>query len=145
MATLGNSRRCYIGTSISSGFVWLTGEQSNSLNRNGNLIEVSDKSTVWQKFIAGVRGATASVTVHADDADTQQLAAIAALVNGTSVFVFIGEVGNNNTPSKGDAFEALVGSVNDTNDNGAVATRQIELTATGAIVRYPAVTAPASE
>ena len=140
MATLGNSRRCYIGTSISSGFVWLTGEQSNSLNRNGNLIEVSDKSTVWQKFIAGVRGATASVTVHADDADAQQLAAIAALVNGTSVFVFIGEVGNNNTPSKGDALEALVGSVNDTNDNGAVATRQIELTATGAIVRYPAVT-----
>ena len=138
-AILGNKRRCYLGTSNGSGYTWLTGEQSNSMNRSGNLIEVSDKSTVWQKFIAGVRGATASVTVHADDSEAQQQAAIAALVNGTSVFVFIGEVGDNNTPSKGDAFEALVGAVNDTNDNGAVSTRQIELTATGDVTRYPAV------
>lgn len=143
-AKLGNERRCYIGTTISTGFVWLTGEQSNNMNRNGNLVEVSDKSVKWQKFIAGIKGATASVTVHADDADTQQLAAITALVNGTSVFVFVGEVGENNAPSKGDAFEAFVSAVNDTNDNNAVATRQIDLTANGAIVRYPAVTTPSA-
>lgn len=141
MAVLGNARKCYIGTSLNGGWTWLTGEQTNSFNRSGNLVEVSDKSTVWQKFIAGIRGATASVTVHTDDDDDQQAAAIEALTEGTTVFVFVGEVttsGSTITPAKGDAFEAYVGSVNDTNDNGSVATRQIELTANGAPVHYPA-------
>lgn len=141
MAILGNARRCYIGTSLTGGWTWLTGEQTNNFNRSGNLVEVSDKSTVWQKFISGVRGATASVTVHADDSDEQQRGLIDALAEGTKVFVFIGEVttsGSTVTLSKGDAFEAYVGAVNDTNDNGAVASRQIELTADGAPVHYPA-------
>ena len=138
-AILGNARKCYIGTSLTAGWVWLTGEQTNSFNRSGNLVEVSDKSTVWQKFIAGVRGATASVTVHADDSDAQQTAVINALAAGTKVYVFIGEVTGSGTItlSKGDAFEAYVGAVNDTNDNGAVASRQIELTVDGAPVHYP--------
>lgn len=139
-AILGNARKCYIGTSLTAGWTWLTGEQTNSFNRSGNLVEVSDKSTVWQQFIAGVRGATAAVTVHADDSDAQQTALINALAAGTKVFVFIGEVTGTSSISlsKGDAFEAYVGAVNDTNDNGAVSTRQIELTVNGAPVHYPA-------
>lgn len=142
MAQLGNARRCYIGTSLNGGWVWLTGEQSNNFNRSGNLVEVSDKSTVWQKFISGIRGATASVTVHTDDEDPQQKAAIEALHNGETVFVFIGSVTESNdtvTPAHGDAFEALVNEIDDTNDNGSVASRNISLTANGEPVHYPSI------
>lgn len=142
MAQLGNARRCYIGTSLNGGWVWLSGELSNNFNRSGNLVEVSDKSTVWQKFISGIRGAIASVTVHTNDADPQQKAAIEALHKGEAVFVFIGSVDESTTPPTleyGDAFEALVNEIDDTNDNGSVADRNINLTANGEPVHYPAI------
>ena len=141
MAELGNKRKCYIGTSISGTWTWLTGEQSNNFNRTQTAVETSDKSSSWQSFIGGIKGATADVTVHTDDTDTQQQAVIAALAGGTNVFVFIGELstsGSTTTLSAGDAFEAVVTAVNDTNDNGSVASRSISLTVTGTVTHYPA-------
>lgn len=137
--TLGNARKCYIGVASgnSTTYTWLTGEQSNNFNLAGNLVDSSDKSTLWQTFLQGIRGATASVNVHTDDSDTQQKAAITALHNGTVVKVFIGVL-SENTPSQGDAFDALVSDISDTNDNGTVASRVINLTANGAVVHYPA-------
>lgn len=140
-ATLGNSRKAYIGTVVSGSsttYAWLTGEQSNTLTINANQVEVSDKSTVWQKFISGVKGATAEVTVFADNTDTQQKAVIKGLFNGQDVAVFIGTL-ESSSPSEGDAFMAVVNSVSDTNDNGSVSTRTISLTANGAVTHYPAI------
>ena len=133
MAVLGNTRKAYVGSS----HTWLTGEQSNTLTINANQVEVSDKSTVWQQFISGIKGATAEVTVFADNSDAQQIAVLEALFKGEDVDVFIGSL-NNSTLTEGDAFSAVVNSVSDTNDNGSVSSRTISLTANGAVTHYPA-------
>lgn len=143
MAELGNIRRVYIvaGTAQSPTYTWLTGEQTNSFNRTAEALEYSDKSTTWAQFLSGKRGATAEVTVYADDANAQQHAALAALHNGTTVKVFIGTLstGTNPAPTAGDLFEAIVTAISDTNDNGAVASRSLSLTATGAVTHTPAI------
>lgn len=139
MAKLGNKRKFYLGTAASGNattYAWLKGEQTNDFNLAGNPIEVSDKETDWQKFIAGVKGATANVTIYADDTDAQQKAIIAAFAAGQTVLGFIGEL-SSGTPSEGWAFEAIINSVGDTNDNNAVSTRALSLTITGAPVHYP--------
>ena len=140
MAQLGNTRRVYIVTGSSSKtYTWLSGEQNNSFNRTAEAIEDSDKSTEWAQFISGKKGATAEVTVYTDDNDAQQKAALAALEAGTPVSVFIGTLssGSSPAPSEGDAFKAIITAINDTNDNGAVASRSLSLTATGAVTHYP--------
>ena len=142
MAVLGNSRKAYI-TIGSSGTptTWLSGEQTNSFNRTAEAIEASDKSTQWAQFLAGKKGATAEVTVYTDDSDAQQVAALTGLHNGSTVKVFIGTLstGTNPAPTAGDLFNAIVTAISDTNDNGSVATRNISLTATGAVSHYPAL------
>lgn len=125
-AILGNKRKCFISSSTNPS--WLVGEQSNSFDLNANLVETSDKSSEWQTFISGIKGATASVTVFADTSSAEQTSAIGALIGGTKVNVVIGE-----TASSGWTFEAFVSSVSETNDNGAVAQRTINLTATGEV------------
>ncbi len=140
MAQLGNTRRVYIVTGSSSKtYTWLSGEQNNSFNRTAEAIEDSDKSTEWAQFLSGKKGATAEVTVYTDDNDAQQKAALAALEAGTPVSVFIGTLssGSSPAPSEGDAFKAIITAINDTNDNGAVASRSLSLTATGAVTHYP--------
>lgn len=143
MATLGNNRRVYIVTTASSTttYTWLTGEQTNSFNLTSEAIETSDKSTEWAQFISGKKGATAEVTVYADDTNAQQQAALKALTTGVNVKVFIGTLTGTSTktPSEGDVFSAIVTSISDTNDNGSVATRSISLTANGAVTHYPAI------
>lgn len=140
MAVLGNTRRVYIVTGTTTlTYTWLTGEQTNSFNRTAEALEYSDKSTVWAQFLAGKRGATAEVTVYVDDSNAQQKAALKALHDGETVKVFIGTLttGQNPAPSEGDVFEAVVTAISDTNDNGAVATRSMSLTATGAVTHTP--------
>ena len=140
MAVLGNTRRVYIVTGTTTlTYTWLTGEQTNNFNRTSEALEYSDKSTVWAQFLAGKRGATAEVTVYVDDSNAQQKAALKVLHDGETVKVFIGTLGTgtNPAPSEGDVFEAIVNAISDTNDNGAVATRTMSLTATGAVTHYP--------
>ena len=142
MAQLGNTRKAYV-TIGSSGTptTWLAGEQTNSFNRTAEAIEASDKSTDWAQFLSGKKGATAEVTVYTNDSDAQQKAALAALHNGAQVRVFVGTLtsGSSPAPSEGDVFAAVVTSISDTNDNGAVSTRSISLTANGAVTHYPAL------
>ena len=137
---LGNARKFYVGSAAGNPatitYAWLVGEQSNNLNLNGNPVETSDKSSAWQKFIQGIRGGTADVTVQADDEDTQQKALIDALYAGASVLCFVGTL-SSSTPSAGFAFEAIINSISDTNDNGSVSTRTLSLTVNGAPTRYP--------
>lgn len=140
MAELGNVRRAYISIGTSgTPTTWLSGEQTNSLNRTAEAIETSDKSTEWQQFISGKKGATAEVTVYTDDtANGPQYNAIKALHQGSYVRVFIGKL-SSSTPSEGDAFTALVTAVSDTNDQGSVATRNISLQASGEVTHYPTI------
>ena len=139
MAQLGNTRRVYIVTGTTPSYNVMAGEQTNSLNRTAEAIEVSDKTTDWAQFIAGKKGATAEVTVFLNDLNTdQQHAVLQALTAGSKVKVFIGTL-SSSTPSQGDLFEAIVTAISDTNDVGAVATRNISLTATGAITHYPSL------
>lgn len=138
--TLGNNRRVYIVTGTTTlTYTWLAGELNNAFNRTGEAVDTSDKSSDWAQFLAGKRGATASVTVHVDDTDTQQKAVLKALHNGTKVKVFIGTLTGTTSlsPSEGDVFEALITGISDTNDNGAVSSRSINLTATGEVNHYP--------
>ena len=138
---LGNARKFYVGTAAgnpaSITYAWLVGEQSNGINLNGNPVETSDKSSTWQKFIQGIRGGTADVTVQADDEDLQQKALIDSLFAGSTVLCFVGTL-SSSTPSAGLAFEAIINSISDTNDNGSVSTRALSLTITGVPTRYPA-------
>ena len=138
-ATLGNKRKCYVGvtTSGSTTYSMLTGETSNSLTLNNNVIEISDKDTEYQSFIGGIKGGTGSVTVHADDTNENQKKLLAALASGDQVPIFIGEL--NTTPTNGLAFMALINSISETNDNGSVASRDFSFTITGAWTHYPTV------
>lgn len=129
MATLGNKRRFYLGASSGGSWTWLQGEQSNSMNLSAEMINVSDKSSEWSQFISGIKGATAEVTVFADD---EQANLISALIAGTIVYCFVGELSGTN-PTSGYTFQALVSSIGETNDNGAVASRSISLQVTGAV------------
>lgn len=139
MAQLGNTRRVYIVTGTTPTYTVLAGEQTNSVNRTAEAIEVSDKSSDWAQFISGKKGATAEVTVFLNDLSTdKQHAVLQALAAGSTVKVFIGTLANN-APSEGDLFDAIVTAISDTNDVGAVSTRSISLTATGAVTHYPAL------
>ena len=133
MAKLGNTMKAYI--SVSSSYTWLTGEQSNSVNMTADAIEVSDKSTDWRQYIAGCKSGTIVITVFADNDDTVQKATIAAFRAGDVVDVFIGVL-SGNTPQSGDAGNAIITAVSDTNDFGAVSTRNLSLQITGSLSHY---------
>ena len=142
MAELGNNRRVYIVTGTGTlTYTVLAGEQTNNFNRTAEAIETSDKSAIWAQFISGKKGATAEVTVYTNDTDLQQKAALTGLHTGVKVKVFIGTLttGTNPAPSVGDLFEAYVTAISDTNDNGAVASRSLSLTATGAVTHTPTI------
>ena len=130
MAVLGNTKKAYI--KVSNSYVWLGGEQSNSVNITAEAVEVSDKDSVWAAFIAGKRGATVEITVFADNTNSAQSAALSALIAGTEVDWAVGTISGSNVTA-GDSGKAIVTSVSDTNDFGAVASRTISLTVTGAV------------
>ena len=145
MAKAGRNVKAYIGVAGSGSsvtYTWLTGEQSNSFNLTQAQLEVTDKSSAWQQFIAGIKGATAEITVCADNTNAQQKAAIKSIHDGATIKVFIGELGTGQTPTPtdGDAFDALVTNIGDTNEVGGIATRQISVVASGAVTHYPALT-----
>lgn len=138
MAQIGNDRRVYITTSSAKNVgTWLEGETSNSFSRSAETIEISDKATSWKKFIAGQKSATAEVTVNLDDTATaQQHSLLKSFTDGTTVFVFIGKM-ESNAGTEGDAFEAVITAINDTNDSNSVASRSLSLQVTGAPTHYP--------
>ena len=137
MAKLGNVMRFYF--KVSDTLTWLTGEQNNSMNQTADAIEVSDKSTKWKQFISGALGATVEVTVFADNTDAAQKEAMAAFRQGAEIDFFNGILSEGQTPapSDGDAGKAIITSISDTNDYGAVSTRSMSLQVTGEVTHYP--------
>lgn len=138
MAELGNTRRVYIVTGTGTTYTALKGEQTNSVNRSAESIDISDKDTgAWGSTMAGKKSLTLDVTVCADNSDDNQKAILDAFYTDQTVKVFVGKVGSNNTPTEGEAFDAVITSISDTNDAGAVATRAMSLASKGEPTRYP--------
>lgn len=137
----GNARKFYLSASGGTSYTWLEGEQSNSLSRSAETLDISDKDGDWAESVPGRKSATAEVTIHLDDtASAAQHDMLTALHNGQKVYCFIGTLtGTTPAPSVGDFFEAVITAINDTNDKDAVASRQISLQVTGAITHYPAI------
>ena len=136
MAELGNTRRVYIITGDGNTYTALKGEQSNSVNRSAESIDISDKDTgSWGSTMAGKKSLTVDVTVYADN--TEQKVFLDAFYKDQTVKVFIGKLGDGNTPVEGEAFDAVITSISDTNDAGTVATRSMSLVSKGAPTVYP--------
>lgn len=136
MAELGNKRRVYIITNDGANYTALKGEQSNSVNRSAESIDISDKDTgAWGSTMAGKKSLTVDVTVYANN--TEQKAFLDAFYMDQTVKVFIGKLDDENTPVEGEAFDAVITSISDTNDVGAVATRSMSLASKGAPTVYP--------
>lgn len=139
MASLGNKRKAYIcavADDITSfeNAIWLGGETANSLNRTQEAVECSDKSSDWAKFLSGKRGGTFEVTVYADNADEGQVLALNALHLGSKVKYAAGvELAGDWDANDYDCGTGVVTAVSDTNDFGAVASRQITMQADGYI------------
>lgn len=141
MATTGRTRRVYLTTAAGAGnYTWLAGEQSNNFSIDREMLEATDKSSDFKQFVPGIIGASADVTVFADtDASSPQHTLISALYKGEKVYVFIGTLGDNNTPVEGDAFEAYIASISTPNELSGVVTRSITLQITGEITHLPEV------
>jgi predicted secreted protein len=138
MAELGNTRRVYIVTGNDETYTVMKGEQSNSVNRSAESIDVSDKDTgAWGSTMPGKKSLSLDVTVYADNTDANQKALLKAFYEGQTVKVFVGKLGAGNTPAEGEAFDAEIMSISDTNDNGSVATRAMSLQSKGAPTLYP--------
>ena len=136
MAELGNTRRVYIVTGDGNTYTALKGEQTNSVNRSAESIDISDKDTgAWGSTMAGKKSLTVDVTVYADN--TEQKAFLDAFYKDQTVKVFVGKLGSGNTPAEGEAFDAVIVSISDTNDAGAVATRAMSLASKGEPTIYP--------
>lgn len=138
MAELGNTRRVYIITGDGTTYSVLKGEQSNSVNRSAESIDISDKDTgSWGSTMPGRKSLTVDVTVYADNNDEDQKKMLNAFYTDQTVKVFVGKMGDGGTPAEGEAFDAVIVSVSDTNDAGAVATRALSLASKGAPTIYP--------
>lgn len=136
MAELGNARRVYIVTGDESTYTALKGEQTNSVNRSAESIDISDKDTgAWGSTMAGKKSLTLDVTVYADN--TEQKAFLDAFYKDQTIKAFVGKLGSGNTPSEGEAFDAVIVSISDTNDAGTVATRAMSLASKGEPTIYP--------
>lgn len=140
MAELGNTRRVYIVTGSGNTYTALKGEQTNSVNRSAESIDISDKdSGAWGSTMAGRKSLTLDVTVYADNTDANQLAILTAFYKDQTVKVFVGKLGEGDIPAEGEAFDAVITSISDTNDAGSVATRAMSLASKGAPTIYPSV------
>lgn len=133
MASLGNNQKAYIcdlAGDITYGpdAIWLGGETANALNRGQEAVECSDKSDGWAKYIAAKKSGTFEVTVYADNTDEGQVLALNSLHLGSKVRYAVGI--NLDSEDHGDDYEYGIGvvtAVSDTNDFGAVASRQITI------------------
>ena len=140
-AILGNVNRFYVKIGTATSYTWLTGEQSNSVNRTQEAIEVSDKSTDWAQFIGGKKGATIEATIFADNSDSAQQEILRGLYQGQPIDFFVGQLstGQSPAPSDGDVGTAIVTAIGDTNNFGEVSTRNVSLTVTGDLIHYPSL------
>lgn len=136
MAENGNVRRVYLVEQGTSTFV--VGQTSGSASINDELLEASDKTDEWARYVSGKKSWSATVGVNLDNTATaKQVEFIKSLVAGQSVEIFVGVL-SGDEQSDGIAGTAYVASIEDTFDNGALSTRSINLTGNGVpTIIYP--------
>ena len=137
MAENGSNRKLYLVKNDSTTYV--VGQTSSNLSLNDELLAASDKMDQWERYISGQKSWSASVTLNlSNNATDKQIEFIKSLVAGTPVDIFIGEL-KNDQQSDGTAGSAMVASVEDTFDKGALASRTVNLTGNGQpTIIYPA-------
>ena len=129
MAENGSNRKLYLVKNDSTTYV--VGQTSSNLSLNDELLAASDKMDQWERYISGQKSWSASVTLNlSNNANDKQVEFIKSLVAGTPVDIFIGEL-KENVQSDGVAGSAMVASVEDTFDKGALAARTVTLTGNG--------------
>jgi predicted secreted protein len=128
----GSAYRLYVSKVGTSNTTPLVGESTSTLNITADALEVSDKSSAWKQYIAGMRGATLSATLYADDEDASQKLLISSLMAGDTVMVHLDRwVGQS---CKGEySAQAIITSIGLTMQNGGVASRDVSFQITGAV------------
>lgn len=140
MAINGNGKKVYLTSGKGSGtFTWVAGETSSNISLQRNMIETSDKSSMFANFLAGRMSGTASVSVNLDETATEsQRAMVQAFYNGQKVFVFQGDI-SGDQPVAGTAYEALISGLDRDYPDDAVVTATFNLQICGEPVEYPAI------
>lgn len=136
MAKAGKIRRIYLTTTSGEPAVttntWISGETSNSLNINRATIGFSDKSSEWDDFMAGKGSWDASANFNLDNSSTaKQKEMLQALVAGTKVKIFIGELADGEQ-SDGVAGDALITSISESSEQDGIVSRDISFQGCGA-------------
>ena len=127
--------KLYLTTESMDEFTWISGEQTSSINLSVDMLEVSDKSSEWKQFIPSIKGGTIDATFFAEYGNTQQSALIESLMVGSKVYVFVGEIVDEE-PKNGYFFAAYVTSISDSFDNAGVVPRSVSLQITGEVETY---------
>jgi predicted secreted protein len=128
----GSAYRLYVSKVGTSNTTPLVGESTSTLNITADALEVSDKSSAWKQYIAGMRGATLSATLYADDADASQKLLISSLMAGDTVHVDLNRMSGQSVVGEYTA-QAIITSIGLTMQNGGVASRDVSFQITGAV------------
>lgn len=129
MAENGNVRRVYLVEENVNTYV--IGQTSGSSSVNDELIDASDKTDEWARYVSGKKSWSATLGVTLDNSATaKQREFLKSLVEGTKVNVFVGVL-KENQQSDGIVGEAWVASIEDAFDNGSLSSRSINLTGDG--------------
>ena len=116
----------------------LVGELSSQWTINGNIIDVSDKDSSWFEGMAGNKSGEASASLTFQKG-TNQETIMDALMAGSAVSIFIGEV-SSGAQADGILGSALIASISESDPDNDKVTWDISFTFTGTIQRIKATT-----
>lgn len=128
----GSAYKLYVSKVGTSNTTPLVGESTSTLNITADALEVSDKSSAWKQYIAGMRGATLSATLYADDEDASQKLIISSLMAGDTVLVSLHRLSGQSVVGEYNA-QAIITSIGLTMQNGGVASREVSFQITGKV------------
>jgi predicted secreted protein len=128
----GSAYKLYVSKVGADNSTPLVGESTSTLNITADALEVSDKSSAWKQYIAGMRGATLSATLYADDEDASQKLLISSLMAGDTVKVRLARLVGQSYKGEYSA-QAIITSIGLTMQNGGVASRDVSFQITGAV------------
>ena len=140
----GSAYRLYVTKAGTSNTTPLVGESTSTLNITADALETSDKSSAWKQYIAGMRGATISATLYADDSDGTQKTLINSLMAGDIVNIALIRYVDNVAVGEYSG-KAIITSIGLSMQNGGVATRDVSFQITGALIFTLDTTASTSE
>lgn len=140
----GSAYRLYVAKVGANNTTPLVGESTSTLNITADALETSDKSSEWKQYIAGMRGATLSATLYADDSDATQKLLLTSLMAGDQVEISLLRIVNGTYDGSYQA-KAIITSIGLSMQNGGVSTRDVSFQITGKLQVIIDGTAAASE